>query len=758
MASQKTKISVTVKLKGEKKGPFSEGFKNLYAFARLPNNPSKVLGKDRFNSRGEAKINIVLPGNAPMPMEVEVSPISKSLNIKNLKTEKAVVKKFEKSGSKYVAKLEVSLNQNMYSYMDWLNEQFIVFGKLLSHYVDPETEEECTVGIPYSKVTLFEVDKERAIGPCLVDCMVDCLVHCGVCMPPIECLPDQFDCLPRQCGPIIECTPISVCPPILEGPIKCPPTMPCAPWAYIPGGIDERVRWGKDAIAGKAGLRKTMQKPVASKMSGPLKSPALPMTPYSSPMGSSTIMAIQCLPNLIGPCVPQLCKVSAFPWISHSKTELGVDETDANGNYFITFKRSDFLEAAAGSTQTENVDWDAWPDLLFEASRFIDGEMRVIYEEGYDQTRWDIQKTCLNVNLIVEEKIPGVSCFPGDDIDPSQTEDLVFHGIGNIEPGWIDNNGVITNIPTDTTENINNHNKYNEHVFGGTLDIFGQFKYGHIGKYYQVEYASASDPNNWKPIANETWSYSKYLGNYKWETLTKAPISLGTDYPYCYEIPDYADNTINKKTLLMRWRTWRKDGAFSRYPDGKYTFRVVLLTSVGNPVAGYDPDDMKITVTLDNTWPEADIRPEVRVYDKGAGTGVYSEVPECGYVASGDRYLVFRFRANDGQKHFRHFNFTVNRGAEDAVKFTAVNALDEGSPPANVDVSLVNPSIKFSDPNDNYPDNYTWLYIGKDYWDEATYGSFRPCAYNFRVVVRDRVTNGYNLIHWSDATLTLSIT
>ncbi len=735
MKSKKTKMVVNVKVKGEKKGAFADGFKNLYAFARLPNDPSKVLGKARFNAKGEATIHIAMPGNVAMPLEVEVSPLSKAMTIKNIKTEKAVVLDFKKAGTEHIADLDVSLNPNMYSYTDWLNEQFTVFGKLLSHYVDPETEGECTVGIPFSKVTLFEVDRESAIGPCLVNCMVNC--------PPIT-----------VCPPRIECSPTRFCPPVIEGPQECVPSMPCAPWVYIPEGLDERVLWAKDAIAGKAGIGKAMRKPVAKKIAGPLKSPALPMSFYSNPTGNMKIMASQCLPDLISHCVPQMCMVSAFPLTSHSKTELGVDETDANGNYFITFKRSDFLEAAAGSTQTENVDWDAWPDLLFEASRFLDGEMRLIYEEGYDQTRWDIQKTCLNVDLIVEGQIPGVSCSPGENLDPSQTENLVFHGIGNVEPGWIDGNGVISDIP-DTHEN---YYKYNEHVFGGTLDLFGQFKYEHINNYYQVEYASASAPNDWKPIANETWTYSKYLGNYEWEELTKSPVSLGVDYPYCYQIPDYTDHTINRKTLLMKWRTWRRDGIFSRYPDGKYIFRVVLLTPAGNPVAGYDPDDMKITVTLDNTWPEADIKPEVRVYDKGAGSGVFSEVPECGSVESADRYLVFRFKGYDGQKHFRNFNFTVNRGAENDVNFTSVNALDGGAPPSNVEVPLVQPSVFFSDPNDNYPDNYTWLYIGKDYWDQATYDSFRPCAYNFRLVVRDRVTNGYNRIHWSDATLTLSIT
>jgi len=33
----------------------------------------------------------------------------------------------------------------------------------------------------------------------------------------------------------------------------------------------------------------------------------------------------------------------------------------------------------------------------------------------------------------------------------------------------------------------------------------------------------------------------------------------------------------------------------------------------------------------------------------------------------------------------------------------------------------------------------------------------KQCAYNFTLTVWDRVTNGYNLIHWSQHTMTLTI-
>ena len=734
MASEKINMIVNVKLKGEKKGVFADGFDTLYAFARLPNDPAKVFGKAKFDREGKAEISIMMPGKVAMPMEIEVSPLSKALPVKNIKTEKRIIRDFREKNSVYMADIEVELNPTISAYTSWLHEQFTVFGKLQSRYTDPETENECTVGIPNSTVTLFEVDKETRIGPCLVDCMV--------CSPPAICKPDWY-CLPIE-GPV-------VCPPVIEGLEICTPSRVCGPLPYEPIGLDERIRWERDEILKNTRIVTSLKPPAAKKMTGPVKSPALPTTAVVQPIGSAELTVKESLTPSVTACFPFY---SLSP-IHYTKTELGSDETDANGNYVITFKRSDFLEAAAGSTQTENVDWDTWPDLLFEASRFYDGEMRLLYQEGYDQTRWDIQTTSLRVDLIVQGQVPGVSCSADDDLDPGQAEDLVFHGIGKVEPGWIDDNGVISNVP-ETSDLF-------QHVFGGTLDLFGQFKYEHIGKYYQVEYAAAETPYDWKPIANESWTYSKYLGNSQWEQKTKAPVSLGTDFPYCYEIPDYTDHTINRKTLLMQWRTWRKDGGFSRYPNGGYIFRVQLLdvdetTNQAVPLSGYDPDAMQITVALDNAWPEADIKPEILVYDKGAGPGVYSQVPECGNVASGDRYLIFRFRANDVHKHFRNYYFEVNRGAEDAVSFMSVNALDDGPVPPNVGPSLVQPSIVFSGENDNYPDNYTWLYIGKDYWDESTYGSFRPCAYNFRLVVRDRVTNGYGRIHWSDATLTLSIT
>jgi hypothetical protein len=382
----------------------------------------------------------------------------------------------------------------------------------------------------------------------------------------------------------------------------------------------------------------------------------------------------------------------------------------------------------------------------------------LIYQEPYSNTRWNAG-TYSYVTLYVDGKLP--QCDPADPvIDPEQPEDFLFHNVGIIEPGWIDGNGIIKHAPAPSAATY--WTDWNEYVFGGRLEISGQFQMDHVGKYYQVEYQRNGE-SDWKPILGEQWYYSHYLGDAKWETLIKAPESF-QDYPACYQIPDYTDINITRKTQLITWQSYRTDGNIPRYPNGLYHLRVQLLEKTGpnsvQPVPGFNPNNNLLHLRIDNNWPIAEINPILYSGELSGGVMNLSSVPECGFIQRGNRYLIINFQAEDLESHFRSYHISVNRGADPAIIIPATS-LSAGlvANPSLPDFKISPSSYYFAAPAENFHNAYAAMSLATDPWLSSPGNDqpLKPCAYNFTLTVYDRVTNGYGLIHWSQHMMTLTV-
>lgn len=700
-----------------------------------------VLGKTEpvaraaLDASGKAALKIPALGGRLPPVEVEVCAMARPRSRRRFTTTRMAVEKWEEGKAQAV----LSLSAAFYEAVAWLDKPFVVEGVVVSRHEDPDTEEMVEWPIQFARVTLYDVDKQ-SLGavPCNVVCLPDlgCEV-CLVCVPVVE-----GPCTPGVCLPLTTCDPVFQCKPVVVPEFEelCFPSDPRAGCAPYNPDIFEHDHVIREWLEARGSLAKRVAQRPGRAMRGRYATKPVPMS------ASLPIMEVHHAEE------PIALMRRAPSWaLAYTKNQIcDEDSTDQVGRFRFEFTRRDFFEAPEDSTYTEDEDWDAWPDLLFEAELYIDGAWRSIYSEPYSETRWNEDEYTW-VKLVVEGEY-GAPNVDGD-LDLSQTEDFLFHGIGDVEPGWIDGNGVISSPPVG--------HAWKDHVFGSTLTLKGQFAVQHIGRFYQVE-IQANGSSAWEPVCGETWYYSRYQGDGVWKTLVRAPADLGPDLSACYPIPDYYDFLETNKTVVLKWSTTRKDGNIRRYPDGIYKLRVRVIdkqpdgSGVVVDTSVYDPAQEQLDVQVDNGWPLAHI---AAVY-AGTLSGTtlnLQEVPECGMVHNGaDRYLVFEFQAEDPENHFRSYTLQMNRGQDQPVALPVSQPTVNNVVPSVSGFALSPPQQAYVGLGDNYPRAFTALYLGDDPWDAAA-DVLKPCAYNFTLTVRDRVINGYGHLHWTHWLTTLSI-
>jgi hypothetical protein len=760
-------LQVDIQLKVAKEVP-SSSLAGHYVFASPASSPGQVLGSARTDETGKGQLKLVFAGERPPALVLTLSPLPTRKAVQRVRNETLTIQQWKGDATKgYAAAAAFSPSREFLDGVDWLHERFTVEGVLVSQYTEAETGIVREYPISGARVGLYEVDKEQL----------------RVCKPATPCLPrcKPFD---PYCIPDISCTPSVLCRPVLEpfcGPKFeeiCTPSViikGCGPWRFdggcspgrvtIPGDFGDVIdpiavrpagllakttaaveAAATDASAStmKSGCCGSEIRPAAAYRSGPLSSPAV----AGSALASCLPAQVVCLPHYMPPLV------------RYTESPLGGGEyvTGADGRFWFTFTRLDFFSAPAGTTHTEDFDWDEFPDLAFQARLWYDGADHVIYSEKPQNARWNIHLNYTFWKLVVQGQVPGAG--NPDDIDPGQTEAFLFHTVGDIEPGWIDGQGVINSPPAGHWSQ--------GHVFGGTLEIRGQFasSYSDNNHYYQVEWRRG-DSGDFTPVTGEAWYYSHYdSATGHWTTLTRAPQNLGGDFVACYPIPDYTDITIDRKDMVLVWSTWRADGNIPRYPDGKYQLRVRLIRQNGSTYEaepGFNPDDRILTLTIDNTWPSADIDGTLQVATISPA-GVLSDlgdVETCGFVNAGtSRYLILPFTLADtlGGK-LCQYAFEVNRGSDQAKYMVAVpTSWTQGPGAISVDgVPLMQPAQSYADAASapSYLRGCAAFKLFDDLWLGTS--ALKPCAYNFSLWVYDRATNGYGHIHWREVRATLTI-
>lgn len=464
-----------------------------------------------------------------------------------------------------------------------------------------------------------------------------------------------------------------------------------------------------------------------------------------------------------------------FVWVSAADADIplaygagvGGAQADEGGNFIITFRRVNFfLDYANYFPPVERYGVEIWPDLIFHVTQVIGGVKTSIYSETEHDARpkseWNVPYRMLYVTLVTEEGIT----HDEDYVPLPSGDNFLFHGIGMVDPHSI-TDGYATTGPGDDLRNKKNC------PFGSSLHVKGQFDttISKPPKYYQVLYAQwsgSTSPNlsEFQPILNESWTVSKYdAGTGDWKPLVVEPISGVIAGEKVYEIPDYLDITLTKKTRLITWTTHRKDTGVRRYPDGKYDLLIKAWDASGKPVDlnPSHPKDNRLTVVIDNTWPKALLK-IIGTHDILRTDEMHPYTPVCPVFSKTDTALGgslnVAFDATDENDHFLQYRLSFITGhnfyVDEFVKrYDGDSGSDEVFKCTRKHTQIGTGTVTTTHPPDDLrpPGGFNDEVVN---WDISSPDAVR-CAYQVRLDVWDRTINGYGYIHHAQDTMHFSL-
>jgi hypothetical protein len=440
------------------------------------------------------------------------------------------------------------------------------------------------------------------------------------------------------------------------------------------------------------------------------------------------------------------------------------DVSPADGNYSITSivtSPKDIITSKDGSFEASFVfsgiseSEGRRPDVIFRVSQTISGISKYIYNENPSlQTRWNIGDF-LYVDIQADESAvalePSLSNqHPGDF--------FIFTRIGEIPVGNIGKNGYAYPYPMSSGDVAS---KDCNQPFGGTLSIGGWF-----GKklfaaplnmvYYKIQIAEGDKkPSN--PDWDSGWiDIKEPLINYRYDTTQKQWVAevMGPK----------AVGSVSKTENLYKpaWNTGMIPWTFpdllirldtTKLKAGLHTLRVKGFDGNGKEISAIkmDPSYGLLKLELDNTLPGNPGFEPCRILSikHKSASGIETDLNknECQSLPFSDGIMAVEFEAFDIRGHLREYSLHAYWGHN----------------------HLVVPQPKT--PNlavDNYKDHAASLkwagsypLVGKAFRieykatsptvsDDIGYNEFEmpSCAYQFRLRVDKRTTNGYGLIYW----------
>jgi hypothetical protein len=408
--------------------------------------------------------------------------------------------------------------------------------------------------------------------------------------------------------------------------------------------------------------------------------------------------------------------------------------------------KSDFLtEGLTGLDGKFNVTF-AWPydvsiptnrpDIIFKVTQKIDGTDKVIYNENpATETRWNIGDI-LSVTLEAEDCI---SIMPTPTGRPYDTL-FVFTrvgviGVNNIHTVGAGASGYAYPDIDPAAPNSRDANS----PFGSTLDIAGWFGQFTDTVRYKIQYSS--DGVNFTdisdPLYNSYYEYDPSGGN--WITIAMGPFTEGGK-TNVYKMP-YVEKPGQPwifPDLIAKWDT-------TKVLDGLYTLRIqgfkwnALGTALEPSVALLiDPGYGTLKLRIDNSPPISKIN---GIKHNGSTVNV------CDIVNFTSGTLSIEFEASDSKGHLREYVLNAMYGHNNVVSPLPPNATDNYS--KHIDATrqwkggvldLPHPPSPLDPPNHYESVKY----------DATAYPSAKmpKCAYQFRLDVTKRTTNGYGLIWW----------
>ena len=383
--------------------------------------------------------------------------------------------------------------------------------------------------------------------------------------------------------------------------------------------------------------------------------------------------------------------------------------TDLSGGFNITFTWPYDLSISGNR-----------PDIIFRVAQKIDGIDKIIYNENpATETRWNIGDY-LSVTL---ESEGGVYVNPTPTGQPYD-ELFVFTRVGIIGVNDIDTvgSGASGYAYPDIDPSAPNSRAANS-PFGSTLHIAGWFgQFANIARYklqYSpdgVNYTDISDP-----LSNTYYEFAP--GGGQWITLPMGPFSEGGQ-SNVYKMP-YLEKPGQPwifPDLLTKWDT-------SKVPDGLYSLRIEGFKWSGSALVPVNmPSDLLIDPNYGILNLQIDNSPPVSMINEIKYNG--APVNICDIVPFSTGTLSVKFEASDSNGHLREYVLNAMYGHNEIVSPLPADATDNYS--NHIDLS-----------RQWQGGDLTADYDGSIY----TKAKMPSCAYQFRLDVTKRTTNGYGLIY-----------
>jgi hypothetical protein len=364
------------------------------------------------------------------------------------------------------------------------------------------------------------------------------------------------------------------------------------------------------------------------------------------------------------------------------------------------------------------------PDVHFKVIQRVDGAERVIYNENpATQTRKNIGDV-LSVSLKAAE---GLSTMPAPSTGRPTDTLFVFTRVGVIGVNQIDTSGPAASGYARPDANPAAPNSSDANApFGSTLDIAGWV--GQLADVYRYKVQYSLDGVTWSdvsdPLSNTYYEFA--LGGGTWRTISMGPFTEGGQ-ANVYKLPYVEQPAVPWifPDLIARWDT-------SKVANGLYTLRVqgfkvdsTGTTLVPSTALIIDPAFGQLKLRVDNTPPEVSIGAITYVPPIGPS----HPVSVCEIVAFSGGRLDVTFTARDTQGHLR------------SVALNALFGHNQATPIPTDGVSEYSAHI-----------NPTRHWDGGVFtvsYDSATFtpAVMPTCAYEFRLQVSKRTTNGYGLLY-----------
>jgi hypothetical protein len=383
------------------------------------------------------------------------------------------------------------------------------------------------------------------------------------------------------------------------------------------------------------------------------------------------------------------------------------------------------------------------PNVILRVSQTVGGTTTYIYGENpATDTRWAIADV-VNVTLKASGNVvtihPPLTPMPGGD-------EFLFTRVGNIVTGSISQtngyayaNELPPPYPYPTQDS--------DMPFGATLWIGGWFGAGLTtaplgAQYYKVQWTPgiqlATGTGPWTDVTDPLSNSYYDPSSHNWVTQSMGPTQVG-GVSNLYQLPN------NPTSIPWAFPDLLAQLDTTVLPTGPVTLRAIGYTADAVPkiVGGagpanwfssyVDPVFGSLKLQIDNTPPGSAVISGINING--------NPVPPCAPANLGSLttdYLEIHFEASDPLGHLRDYAVDAIWGANNYVM-----------PPPNPSGPGWNPAY----------DNYSTHINGTNQWaGSATlttryYGSqynsaeMGPCAYDFRLGVNKRTTNGYGLIY-----------